>query len=235
MKLLFAPSRLTLLVATITMGTAAAQTACESARLEIERQASSLGLAVVVRCRLPEPGRSEPRQAVAEPWPQWMHPRSGPLSWLVREVAAERTPSQPPRAQRVPLVVTWTGPAWVAVRDLLPGTAVQPEDFSLQQRRWPEGIEISTAAPGSPPSGRLRSRLNAGDMLLPAGLHPSGTVLRGDAVTVIAAEGAVEIRWPARMLVQGRVGQQGMAQGSGRSGPIQGRIVGPATLLLEGS
>lgn len=204
--------------------------ACDAARRELERHAREHGLVVQVRCRATASDSGTlPAAVQASPWPEGMAPRGGALTWPV-QVLGE---SAVGRTQRIPLTVSWTAPAWVASRALVPGTALCEGDLSVQLMRWPEGVPVQAADPNTPPAGRLRHALNAGDMLLPQALHPTGTVLRGDAMTARLVQGAIEVRLPAELLSASRVGQRGLARLAGRAEPVEGRIADAQTFIVE--
>ena len=208
--------------------------ACDAARRELERHARDQGLQVEVRCRanagvsLSSAGPSE-KAVRASPWSPGVAPQSGALTWPVQISDG----SAAGRTRRIPLTVTWTGPAWVATRTLAPGAWLQDGDVTMRSMRWPEGVPVQPARGDQPPAGRLRLALHADDILLPHAFHAAGTVLRGDRMTAVLQQGAIELRWPAALLASSRIGQSGVARIVGRAAPAAGRIADAQTFILE--
>lgn len=202
---------------------------CEAAQSAAERFAEARGMSVEVRCRAPGAAVSPTAASlVAMEPPREQMPRSGPTTWPVRV----RLVSGRDYVQQVPLTVAWSAPAWVAARKLEAGTELQPGDLELQWRRWPEGLAVQSADGRTQPSGRLRTALGAGEMLTAVALLPAGGLVRGDRVTAVLAQGAVEVRLPAQLLAPARVGQVARAQASGSSAAIEGRLIDAQTLVV---
>ncbi|WP_457323190.1 flagella basal body P-ring formation protein FlgA [Roseateles sp. P5_E11] len=202
---------------------------CDVAEAGLQRFAQARGLAADMRCRA-SVGQPLPADASlsAMDWPKGQVPRSGALTWPVRvQVGQGRS-----YVQQVPLSVAWTAPAWVGVRNLEPGAELQPGDLELQSRRWPEGMAVQAADAQAQPQGRLRSAVRAGDILTAAALLPAGALVRGDRVTAVLAQGAMEIRMPAQLLAPSRVGEVARAQATGRTTPLEGRLVDAKTLMV---
>lgn len=208
---------------------ASADPLCDAARVELERYAQAQGLGVEVRCRTAGGPRVQVGAILqALSWPAEQLPRSGALTWPVRvSVGAAR-----PYVRQVPLTATWSAPAWVAARALQQGAQLQSGDLLLQIRRWPEGWSVQPCDAEHPPSGRLRQALRAGDLLQPMALAPEGTLQRGDHVTAVLAEGAIEIRLPAQLMGPARVGELVRAQASGRTTALEGRLMGGQILKV---
>lgn len=203
---------------------------CDVARAELERHAQANGMRVDVRCRAPG-GYRPPASATlqAAPWPRDQRPRGGALTWPVRVVSANTRPY----VRHVPLTAVWTAPAWVGTHALQPGAQLQPGDLELQSRRWPEGLTVQPADAEHPPAGRLRQSLRSGDILDIAALVPSDMLQRGDHVTAVLIEGAVEINLPARLLAPARVGERARVQPNNRTEALEGRLMDPRTLKVD--
>lgn len=202
---------------------------CDAAWAGLDRFAQAHGLIAEVRCRVAA-NQALPAGAslLAMGLPKEKVLRSGALTWPVRvQVGSGHS-----HVQQVPLTVAWTAPAWVAARNLEPGAELLPADLELQSLRWPEGLAVQPADAESRPSGRLRSAQRAGGILTTAALLPSGVLVRGDKVTVILTQGAMEIRMPAQLLAPSRVGSLARAQVSGRAVPLEGRLVDAQTLMV---
>lgn len=207
---------------------AAAERLCDAARADLERVAQAQGLQAEVRCR-PMTNRSLPEQAELRGLglPTGATLKSGPWAWPVSvQSAAGRS-----YVQRVPVTAVVSGPAWVSTHDLSLGAQLQPGDVELQARRWPEGVEVE--ATDAPPQGRLRQALRAGEVLPRAALLPPGALQRGDPVTAVLAEGAMEIRLPAHLLAPARVGERARVQASGRTAALEGRLLDAQTLQVD--
>jgi len=204
---------------------------CEVAEAGVQRLAHARGLVAEVRCRASAHQTLPAEASVLEvevPRAQVM--RSGALTWPVRvDVGNGRS-----YVQQVPLTVVWTAPAWTVTRNLQAGAELQPGDLELQQRRWPEGMAVQAASAQAQPLGRLHAALRAGDILTAAALLPSDALMRGDRVTAVLAQGSVEIRLPAQLLAPTRVGDFARAQVSGRTTPLEGRMVDAQTLMVVG-
>ncbi|WP_457447652.1 flagella basal body P-ring formation protein FlgA [Roseateles sp. P5_E4] len=202
---------------------------CDAAEAGLERLAQSRGVTVEVRCRAAGPSLPAGASLLAMEGAKGQFLRSGPMTWPVRvQLGGGRA-----YVQQVPVTVAWTAPAWVSTHDLGPGAALQPGDLELQSRRWPEGLAVQSADAQPQPSGRLRMALRAGEILSAASLLPSGALVRGDHVTAVLAQGAMEIRMPAQLLAPTRVGEIARAQASGRATPLEGRMVDAQTLVVN--
>lgn len=204
---------------------------CDAARAGVERFARTQGLTVEVRCR-DDIAKRPPVEAtlIALEVPASQAPRGGPTTWPVRV----KLPAARGYVRQVPLTVTWTAPAWVAVRDLDAGAELRQGDLEVALRRWPEGWPVQAADRRAQPGGRLRTGLRAGDMLAAAALLAADGLVRGDRVTAVLTQGAMEIRLPARLLAPARVGQVARAQASGRTAPLEGQMVDAQTLVVVG-
>lgn len=202
---------------------------CQTARAAVENFAVSKGWQADVRCRMPTHAalaEGAMLQAIAPP--QGAPLRSGPATWAVRVQAARAS-----HIQRVPLTITWRAPAWVSRRDLAPGALLQPDDIELRALSWPDGMAVVPAREEAPPTGRLRQAVRAGDMLAAAQLLPADALVRGDHVTAVLAEGAMEIRMPAQLLASARVGERVRAQVQGRTATLEGRLADAQTLKVD--
>lgn len=219
-----------LLVAALGANAVSAESLCEAARADVERYAQHLGLQADVRCRglVGRPVSSQAELQGMGP-PEGVAPQSGPLAWPVR-VTEDGVRAY---VQRVPLTVIWTAPAWVAAHDLVAGARLQTDDLVLQDRRWPEGLRVQPARADQPPLGRLRQALRTGDLISATALLPLDTLQRGDPVTAVLTEGAVDIRLPAHLLGPARVGERARVQVSGRSSALEGRLTDLQTLLVD--
>lgn len=202
---------------------------CDAAQAGLTKFAQAQGLVADVRCRVPA-NQAVPADAslLAMEWPLGQVPRSGALTWPVRVQAGHGRAY----VQQVPLTVGWTAPAWVGARSLAPGAELRPGDLELQSRRWPEGLGVQPADAQFPPSGRVRNALRAGDIVTAAALLAPDALVRGDRVTAVLAQGAMEIRLPAQLLAPSRIGELARAQASGRTAPLEGRLVDAQTLLV---
>lgn len=203
---------------------------CDAARSELERYAQANSLRVEVRCR-PSSGVSPASHAEvqAATWPSHQVPRSGALTWPVRVLAG----SARHQVRHVPLTVSWTAPAWVGTHDLQRGALLQQGDVELQTRRWPDGLTVQPAESEQPPTGRLRQALRAGEILSAAAVLSADSLQRGDRVTAVVAEGAMEIRMPAQLLAPARVGERTRVQASGRLAALEGRLIDSQTLRVD--
>ncbi len=202
---------------------------CEVAEAGVQRLAQARGLVAEVRCRASAHQALPAEASVLEvevPLTQVM--RSGGFTWPVRvDVGNGRS-----YVQQVPLTVAWTAPAWTATRNLQAGAELQPGDLELQQRRWPEGMAVQAVNAQARPQGRLHGALRAGDILTAAALLPLDALVRGDRVTAVLAQGSIEIRLPAQLLAPTRVGEFARVQVSGRTAPLEGRMVDAQTLMV---
>lgn len=203
---------------------------CEVARAAVARFAESQGWQSDARCRT-SVGVSIPADAVLQPVdpPLGSPIRSGPTTWAVRVQASNRARY----VQRVPLSVAWSAPAWVTRRGLSPGALLQADDVELLTRRWPDGVAVDPGREETPLSGRLRQTIRAGELLTSADLLAVGALMRGDRVTVVLTEGAMEIRMPAQLLAAARVGDSARAQVRGRPIALEGRLIDAQTLKVD--
>ncbi|HEY8880041.1 MAG TPA: flagella basal body P-ring formation protein FlgA [Roseateles sp.] len=202
---------------------------CQTARAAVERLAASRKWQADVRCRMvmdTAPADDAVLQAIAPP--EGILLRSGPATWAVRVQAARAS-----YIQRVPLTITWRAPAWVSRRDLVQGALLQPDDIELRALSWPDGMAVVPAREEAPPTGRLRQAVRAGDMLSAGQLWPADALVRGDHVTAVLAEGAMEIRLPAQLLASARVGERVRAQVQGRTATLEGRLADAQTLKVD--
>ncbi|MGM9485052.1 flagella basal body P-ring formation protein FlgA [Roseateles sp. NT4] len=209
---------------------ASADPLCEVARAELERYAQAHEMEVEVRCRAPG-GYQPPAAATlqAAPWPRDQVPRGGALTWPVRVVSGNARPY----VRQVPLTTVWTAPAWVGTHALQSGAQLQPGDMELQSRRWPEGLAVQPGDIEHPPTGRLRQSLRSGDILSVAALVPNDMLQRGDHVTAVLTEGAVEIRLPAQLLAPARIGERARVQANSRTAALDGRLMDPQTFRVD--
>lgn len=203
---------------------------CQAARAGAAQWAASNGWQADVRCRgagsrVLAAGTSLQAVGLAAGTPV----RSGPTNWPVRVQA----PHAPAYVQQVPLTISWSAPAWVSRRDLSPGTPLQADDLDLQLQRWPDGMAVTPARGDTPPSGRVRQAIRAGDLVAATQLLPPGTLLRGDRVAAVLADGAMEIRMPAQLLAPARVGDRARAQVQGRTSALEGRLIDAQTLKVD--
>jgi len=203
---------------------------CQAARSAVEQLAASRGWEADVRCRT-SAGKAIAPGAVLQALdaPQGLTLRSGPTTWAVRVQNANAAAAY---VQRVPLTVSWKAPAWVSRRDLSPGMPLQAEDVELLTRRWPDGVAV-TAARDERPAGRLRQALRAGELVTAAQLLPADSLVRGDRITAVLAEGAMEIRMPAQMLAAARVGERARVQVQGRPVALEGRLADAQTVKVD--
>lgn len=202
---------------------------CQAAHAAAERFAADRGWQADVRCRAPGTVVEGAVLQAVDPLPGATL-RSGPITWGVRV----QLPNASAYVQRVPLTIAWTAPAWVSQRNLLPGSQLQPDDVELQSRRWPDGVAIAAAREDARPSGRLRQAVPAGELVTSAQLLPAGALVRGDHVTAVLAEGAMEVRMPAQLLSPARVGERVRAQVAGRPVALEGLLADAQTLKVNG-
>lgn len=199
---------------------AATDRLCDAATTELRRLARDRSLEVDVRCR---PSGNRPVSPDAEvtglPWPD-LAIRGGPLSWPVRVREGGQS-----YVQRVLLSAQWTAPAWVARRNLDPGQPLQDGDVEIQPRVWPAGLNVKAAQPSAMPQGRLKQAMRAGELLPASALWAPGTLLRGDPVVAVLAEGATEIRINARLLAPAKPGERARVQAAGRSAVLEGTVM----------
>jgi flagella basal body P-ring formation protein FlgA len=202
---------------------------CQTARSAVEQLAAERGWQADVRCR-GTAGKPVVAGAVlqAAELPQGTTLRSGPTTWGVRV----QVPGAPAYVQRVPLNVVWNAPAWVSRRDLAPGLPLREDDVELQSRRWPDGVAVTAARDDAPLSGRLRQGIRAGELVTAAQLLPADARVRGDQVTVVLAEGAMEIRMPAQLLAPARVGERARVQVAGRPAALEGLLADAQTVKV---
>jgi flagella basal body P-ring formation protein FlgA len=203
---------------------------CEAARGAVLHFAESRGWQADVRCRTPA-GTAIPEQAslVAVDPPPVAPLRSGPTAWPVRVLA----PGGSTYVQRVPLAISWRAPAWVSRRDLRPGEPVGSDDVALQSTRWPDGAALEPAREQTRPVGRTRQAIRLGDIVTPAQMLPAGALVRGDSITAVLSEGAMEIRMPAQLLAPARVGERARVQVQGRTAALEGRLADAQTLKVD--
>lgn len=220
--------RLAIALMTMLVGSAApaqADRLCQTARSAVAQFAAERGWQAEVRCR----GTAGPAVAAGavlqaiDPPPGGML-RSGPATWAVRV----QRPGAAAYVQRVPLSIAWTAPAWVSRRDLAPGAPLREDDVDLQARRWPDGVPVDDA----PLAGRLRRAVRAGDIVTGAHLLPPDALVRGDQVTAVLAEGAMEIRMPAQLLAPARVGERARVQVAGRPAALEGLLADAQTVKV---
>lgn len=203
---------------------------CQTARAAAEQFAAAKGWQADVRCRI-----SGGVPVAAEAELQAINPsesatlRSGPTTWAVRVQA----PNATAYVQRVPLTVAWSTPAWVSRRDLSPGGLLQADDVELQNRRWPDGLPVTPARDDVRPTGRMRLAVRAGEVVAAAQLLPSDALVRGDRVTAVLSEGAMEVRMPAQLLTSARVGERARVQVQGRSIALEGRLADAQTVKVD--
>jgi len=201
---------------------------CQTARSAVERFAAERGWQADVRCRAT--GTVADGAALqAVDLPQGTPLRSGPSTWSVRVQA----PNAAAYVQRVPLTIAWSTPAWVSQRELSAGALLQDGDVQLLPRRWPNGMVVAAAREDARPSGRLRQGIRAGEAVTAAQLLPADALVRGDHVTAVLAEGAMEIRMPAQLLAPARVGERVRAQVQGRTAALEGRLADDQTLKVD--
>ena len=203
---------------------------CETALADVRRFAQAQRWAVEARCRHPV-GRPLPPGASlqAETWPHASTLRSGAVTWPVRVRASDSVPY----LQQVPLNVTWVAPAWISTRQLTAGAVLQPGDLELQSVRWPDGMLLQPADATAIPSGRMRRALRSGEILTDAALLPAHALVRGDRVTAVLAEGAVEVLLPAELLADAKVGERARVQALGRRVPLEGRLTSAQTFKVD--
>lgn len=203
---------------------------CAAAQEAVARLAAAKGWQAEVRCRAAAGAPLAAGTVLhALDLPSGVALRSGPTTWAVRV----QTPHAAAYVQRVPLTVAWQAPAWVARRELAAGALLQAEDFELQTLRWPDGLPVNAASAESPPGGRLRRAVRAGELLSAAQLLPAGALVRGDHVTAVLSEGAMEIRMPAQLLASARVGERARVQVQGRPVALEGRLADAQTLKVD--
>lgn len=203
---------------------------CQAARAAVEQLASARGWQADVRCRgaAGKPVATGAVLQAVEP-PRDLVLRSGPATWAVRV----QVPGGAAYVQRVPLAVAWTAPAWVSRRDLAPGALLRDDDVELQPRRWPDGMAVTAARDEAPLSGRLRQAVRAGELVTATLLLPADARVRGDHVTAVLAEGAMEIRMPAQLLASARVGERARVQVQGRPTALEGRLADAQTVKVD--
>jgi flagella basal body P-ring formation protein FlgA len=144
-----------------------------------------------------------------------------------------QAPNAAAYVQHVPLTIAWSAPAWVSLRDLPPGQPLQADDLELQTRRWPAGLAVSPARDDARPTGRLRQAVRRGEFVTTAQLLPANALVRGDRITAVLAEGAMEIRMPAQMLSAARVGERARVQVQGRPVALEGLLADAQTVKVD--
>lgn len=202
---------------------------CQVARSAVEQFAATQGWQADVRCRA-SAGKAIPTGAMLqaiEP-SQGASLRSGSVTWAVRVQSAHAA-----YVQRVPLTVSWSAPAWISRRDLPPGAPLQADDLELQTRRWPAGVAVTAAREEAPPVGRLRQAVRTGDLVTATQLLPANALVRGDRITAVLAEGAMEIRMPAQLLASARVGERARVQVQDRPVALEGLLADAQTLKVD--
>lgn len=203
---------------------------CEAALADAQRFAQAQGWGIEARCRTPLDRPLPPGASLqGGPWPSLSSLSSGALTWPVRVQAGNARPV----VQHVPLTVTWVAPAWVCTRELAIGTALQPGDVELRPMRWPVGMLLRPADQASSLDGRLKRSLRRGDILTDAALLPPDVLARGDRVTAVLAEAAVDVRLPAALLAPAQVGQRARVQAAGRRLPLEGRLLDAQTFKVD--
>lgn len=201
---------------------------CQAALSAAEHFAAERGWQAEVRCRGVGAVADGATLQAIDP-PPGAPLRSGPSTWNLRVQA----PGAAAYLQRVPLTIAWSAPAWVSQRDLPPGTPLRDDDVELLRRRWPDGVVVVAAREDARPSGRLRQAVRSGELVTAAQLLPADTLVRGDSVTAVLADGAMEIRMPARLLAPARVGERARAQVQGRAAALEGRLADAQTLKVD--
>lgn len=204
--------------------------ACLLALAEVRRVAAQRGWEAEAHCvgrtgSLP----SEAASLSVEPLPVSGPWRSGPLSLMVRAEA----PGRARMSLRVAVRVAWWTPAWTATRALGVGELMSPENLQVATHRWADGTEVR-AAMGTPPQGRLRRAVRAGDAVQAEDLVPADGLLRGDRLEAVLASGGVEIRTPVVLLTHARIGERVRVQVVGRADVLDGRLVSHTTVMMEG-
>ncbi|MBW8743385.1 MAG: flagellar basal body P-ring formation protein FlgA [Sphingomonas sp.] len=131
------------------------------------------------------------------------------------------------------MTVAWSTPAWVSRHDLSPGGLLQDGDVEVQSRRWPDGMPVTPAQEDARPVGRLRQAVRAGEFVTAAQLLPSDALVRGDHVTAVLTEGAMEVRMPAQLLASARVGERARVQVQGRPIALEGRLADAQTVKVD--
>jgi flagella basal body P-ring formation protein FlgA len=207
----------------------AADRLCETARAAAEQFAAARGWQADVRCRAPGGVVAADAALQAIDPPQDVPSRSGPGTWAVRVQA----PNAAAYVQRVPVTVSWHTPAWVSRHDLAAGAVLQADDVEMQSRRWPDGLVVMPARHDAPPVGRLRQAVRAGEAVVASQMLPPDARVRGDHVTAVLSEGAMEVRMPAQLLAAVRVGERVRVQVQGRPVALEGRLADAQTVKVD--
>ena len=207
---------------------ASADEVCSAARQAVRAEAVKRGLDATVDCP----------NAVALDVP------GGPIAWaLVTErinwvsgatrvvLRAVGDADSVPRDLAVPVVLTLASKAWVARRQLAVGEAISENDVEWRDVRWPTGVSPQPAA--SAPTGRARTVIRAGDVVVASRLTPSGERLQGDAVTVAFRTEGFVLEMPALLAANAQIGHPARAQLKGRRETIEGVLVDADTVVVE--
>lgn len=138
------------------------------------------------------------------------------------------------RAVPVDFNVAAYGPALVAPQPLARGVMVAAQTLERQ--------EASLTAPGARPAsvqlaaaGELRARrpLQAGAVITAGDVEAAPAVSRGEQVTLLAGEGALELETRAEALQDGHVGQAVKVRAAGGSAPVVAQVVSPGRVRLQ--
>lgn len=137
------------------------------------------------------------------------------------------------RSAIVPLNVTLSRAAYVAVRDIKAGANVLPQDVEVREVNVAGAAVIPVGAPFEAGQWRVRRGLRAGQLLTEEGLAAADAVLRGDAVRLRASTGAIGIETGAVALADALPGQMLTVLPNNGSAVVTGRLGQLATVHLD--
>jgi flagella basal body P-ring formation protein FlgA len=144
------------------------------------------------------------------------------------------------RTVPVPVEISVVAPAYVALRDLPAGEAIDArpvvaDQFAVQDVEWSgrNTLPVSVAAEFGVGEFRLTHSLSPGQALTRADIAHVPLVLRGDMVTLRAHEGGISLESRVEALQDGDAGKAVRVKLSDASTSIVAYVIGPGLVELR--
>ncbi|MDM5179198.1 flagellar basal body P-ring formation protein FlgA [Massilia sp. CCM 8695] len=141
---------------------------------------------------------------------------------------------KPVRSVLVPFTVKLTRMAYVARRDLAPGTVLGPNDVEQRPEDVVQVADSMLPVAQLAPSARTVKAVARGQVVLLAHVAQQGLVYRGDTVRLVLAEGAVSIETRAVAQQDGGMGQLVRVKPEAGMEAISARVLGAGLVQAEG-
>ena len=205
-----------------------AEEVCSVARELLGKEAAKQGLTAEIECPHARP-IDAPMGSL-----EWTFAGSG-WAWIAgpsRIVLSLTANGKLHQEVVVPVLLSIGSKAWVSRRAVSAGARIDPNDVGLRDVKWPVGV-VPSVAGNTPPTGRTKFAIKAGEVVPTTVLVPSDARLQGDTVMVAVRTGGVTLEMPAVLAGNAQVGHVARVQLKGRRETLEGVLVDASTVVVE--